>query len=53
MGKLHKVKGLVVKTLDKLPNIKGDLVRYDPGWKQWDFEQLERELELWTLRNEI
>ena len=25
MGKLHEVKGLVVKTLDKLPNIKGGL----------------------------
>ena len=32
MGKLREIKGYVRLTLDKLPNIKSDLVRTDEKW---------------------
>ena len=41
---LHEVNGMVSLTLEKLPTIRGDLVRNDPGWETWDFVQ-------WTRRN--
>ena len=39
MGKLAAVEGLVARTLEKLPGIKGDLVRNDPDWKKWGFQK--------------
>ncbi|KAL9985844.1 hypothetical protein ACROYT_G008293, partial [Oculina patagonica] len=35
MGKLEQVNGYVAMTLDKLPAIRGDLVRTDPSWENW------------------
>ena len=32
--------GTVAMTLDKLPNIRGDLVRNDSDWEKWDYIQL-------------
>ena len=37
MGKLDQVNGNVSVTLDKLPAIRGDLVRMDYNWENWDF----------------
>ena len=37
MKKLEQVNGAVSMTLDKLPTIRGDLVRTDPDWENWDF----------------
>ena len=34
LGKLDQVNGCVSMTLDKLPAIRGDLVRTDPTWEQ-------------------
>ena len=30
----------VAKTLDKLPAIRGDLVRTDPDWENWGYDKL-------------
>ena len=38
-------------TLDKLPAIRGDLVRTDPDWESWDFAKLSEAVRLWTRRN--
>ena len=38
-------------TLDKLPAIRGDLVRTDPTWESWDFGKLAEALRQWTRRN--
>ena len=38
LKKLEQVNGAVSMTLDKLPAIRGDLVRTDPDWESWDFD---------------
>ena len=53
MGKLEQVNGYVAMTLDKLPGIRGDLVRTDPSWENWIFDKLTEALRLWTRRNPI
>ena len=53
LKKLETVNGYVSMTLDKLQAIRGDLVRTDPNWEDWDFAQLSEALRLWTRRNPI
>ena len=53
MKKLEQVNGAVSMTLDKLPAIRGDLVRTDPDWEKWDFPQLSEALRLWIRRNPV
>jgi len=40
MGKLEQVNDYVAMTLDKLPAIRGDLVRTDPVFENWTFDKL-------------
>ena len=51
LNKLEQVNGAVSMTLDKLPAIRGDLVRTDPDWESWDFAKLSEAVRLWTRRN--
>ena len=53
MNKLEQVNGAVSMTLGKLPAIRGDLVRSDPGWESWDFLKLAEAIRLWTRRNPV
>ena len=53
LKKLETVNGYVSMTLDKLQAIRGDLVRTDPHWEDWDFAQLSEALRLWRRRNPI
>ena len=53
MGKLREVNGYVRMTIDKLPGIRGDLVRTDDSWRKWNFPKLVDELRKWTERNPI
>ncbi len=53
LGKLSQVNGNVAMTLDKLPAIRGDLVRTDESWESWDFVKLTEALRLWTRRNPV
>ena len=53
MNKLSEVNGNVPMTLDKLPAIRGDLVRMDPEWEKWNFAQLAEAVRLWTKRNPV
>ncbi|XP_028390985.1 uncharacterized protein LOC114515863 [Dendronephthya gigantea] len=53
LSKLETVNGYVPMTLDKLQAIRGDLVRTDPDWEEWDFAKLSEALRLWTRRNPI
>ena len=53
LKKLETVNGYVSMTLDKVQAIRGDLVRTDPNWEDWDFAQLSEALRLWTRRNPI
>ena len=41
-------------TLDKIPAIRGDLVRTDPEWwENWDFAQFSETVPLWVRRNPV
>ena len=51
LNKLRQVHGAVAMALDKLPAVRGDLVRTDPDWEEWNFAQLAEALRLWTRRN--
>ena len=53
MKQLDAVNGTVTMTLDKLPNIRGDLVRNDVNWDKWNYLQLTEALQLWTRRNPV
>ena len=53
MGKLEHVNAYVAMTLDKLPAIRGDLVRTDSSWENWVFDNLTEALRQWTRRNPI
>ena len=39
--------------IDKLEGIRGDLVRTDDTWQDWDFPKLVDALRKWTERNPI
>ena len=53
MKKLDQVNGAVALTLEKLPAIRGDIVRTDPDWECWNFAQLSEAIRLWTRRNPV
>ena len=51
LSKLDEVKGIRMMTLDKLPAIRGDLVRSYGEWQLWDLDKLAEALRLWLRRN--
>ena len=53
LKKLEQVNGAVSMTLDKLPAIRGDLVRTDPEWENWDFAKFSEAVRLWVRRNPV
>ena len=52
LGEGSILKGLVLPALNKLPNIKADLVRTDEGWEEWEMESLIKALQKWLKRNQ-
>ena len=52
-SKLDEFKGIRMMTLDKLPAIRGDLVRSDGEWELWDLDKLAEALHLWLRRNPV
>ena len=53
LEKIQEVNGYVRLTLNKLPGIRGDLVRTDLKWKDWTFPDLVKAIFAWTERNPI
>ena len=53
MGKVKEIGGFVRATLDKLPDIRADLVRLDDNWQEWGFPELIESLRKWCDRNPI
>lgn len=45
------LKGFVLTTLNKLPQVKPDLVRTDDPWEDWGMEDLLKALQKWLNRN--
>ena len=50
LGKLKEVNGYVLMSIDKLPGLRGDLVRTDENWQDWDFAKFVYALQGWTER---
>ena len=53
LGKLKEVNGYVRMSINKLPGIRGDLVRTDENWQEWDFPKFVYALQGWTERNPV
>ena len=53
MGKLQSINGYVRFTLDKLAGVRGDLVRTDDNWQNWEFREFIEALKKWTERNPV
>ena len=51
MNKVKQINGYARLTLDKLPDIRGDLVRTDEDCQEWTFPQLVDALRQWTTKN--
>ena len=46
-----EVEGLVLATLEKIPQIKPDITRNYEHWESWGFDELLTELRKWLKRN--
>ena len=53
LGKVREINGYVRMSIDKLEGIRGDLVRTDDHWQEWDFPKFVDALRKWTERNPI
>ena len=53
LGQADMLKGFVLSTLNKLPNIKSDLVRTDNEWESWSMKDLLDNLQQWLKRNKM
>ena len=51
LGEANMLRGFVMATLDKLPQVKPDLVRTDEDWENWDMGDLIDALQKWLRRN--
>ena len=53
MGKVKEIGGFMRATLDKLPDIRADLVHLDDDWQEWGFPELIESLRKWCSCNPI
>ena len=53
MGKLQEITGYARMTLNKLEEIRADLIRLDDDWQEWGFPKLVEALTKWAERNPI
>ena len=51
LGEGGKLQGFVMRTLNKLPHVKPDLVTVDDNWEEWEMEVLISNLQAWLKRN--
>ena len=51
LGESDMLKGFVLTTLNKLPQIKPDLVRSAENWEDWGMEDLLKALQKWLKIN--
>ena len=49
----QKLQGFVMTTLNKLPQVKPDLVRVDESWEEWSMEDVIDALQKWLRRNHV
>ena len=51
MNKLKEISRYVRLTMDKLPGIRANLVKFDDNWQELEFGELVDSLRRWTDRN--
>ncbi|XP_068757472.1 uncharacterized protein [Montipora capricornis] len=51
LGEGEMLKGFVLSTINKLPQVKPDLVRTDERWEDWSMERLINSIQKWLKRN--
>ena len=49
LGEGEMLKGFVLSTVNKLPQVKPDLVRTDKGWEDWSMEKLIDPIQKWLI----
>ena len=47
MGEADMLRGFVMSTLNKIPQVRPDIVRTDGNWEEWDMEALINNLRQW------
>lgn len=50
---MKEISGYLRMSINKLQGIRGDLVRTDDNWREWDFPKLVEALRKWTERNPV
>ena len=53
LGEGTMLKGLVMTMLNKVPNIRSDLVRTDDNWEEWEVTEFIQSLQQWLRRNKV
>ena len=53
MGKADMLRGFVMSTLNKLPQVRPDIVRTDENWENWDMEALINNLQQWLKKHKV
>lgn len=53
LGEGDTLRALVIPTINKLPQVKPDIVRTDDDWEEWDMSQLLKSIQKWLKRNRV
>ena len=53
MGETDMLRGFVMSTLNKIPQVRPDIVRTDGDWEEWDMEALINNLRQWLKRHKL
>lgn len=53
LGEADMLKGFVLTTVNKLPQVKPDLVRTDNNWQNWDMAAHIDEIREWLSRHNV
>ena len=53
LGEAEMLKGFVMTTVNKLPQVKPDLVRTDDNWENWDMAAVIDEIRKWLSQHKV
>ena len=53
VGEADMLRGFVMSTLNKIPQVRPDIVRTDENWENWDMEALINNLRQWLKRHVV
>ena len=53
MGEADMLRGFVMSTLNKIPQVRPDILRTDENWEDWDMESLINNLRQWLKSHKV